>query len=745
MIMASNNAVSALLKPSAEHGRNVFPLDCKHVYSMKAGQINPVKCFHYEPGTYFDMQAHDFTMTFPMQTAPFLRGRKETAFYSVYYNAVWSLFNQYQATKSDPKTSAFGQDPILNEPRIRLYSLYFSVYSQFVQYLFSEVVLPRLLRFQSDNISDERVKELCNTWLKRDFNVAFHLRPSFELSGVSYSIDASFTYEEELPVVEPNITNYDYCTDIVGHFRVYSWIRKLDMLGYGNLYPLFNDVERRILDFETSQGADAYRSFVEELLHALCRRLWNITHTFKGTFAAPTDIVSKMANLYPICAYNAVFYHFFRNSYYDLDYYVHDYNLDFVSAYSGGHGYNVVSMEQFSLRFLDIEYHQWKKDTFTAVLPDTQFGAVASLKLTGTDTEFGVTGTGTVLTSSDVTRWRQTNGELLTYGSELRAGNSQLYQTASARDIEHDHSVSVSAIASRLSVEYQGFDPSFDVIALKRSEMLQQYRQQLMRAGNRTSDVFRAIYGGAPSSEHEDDVIPRFLDTFGEDIFVDPVESTANTGDTHPNGQLGDIAARGKFQGSSPRIKFNAGNNFGLILVLTYVVPTAEYNSYMFDKHIFELTPQAHYIPQFENFGLEQVMSDELNSLLPANTVRALGFAPNYYHKKSEVDQVHGAFCSVPDELLFGDSAGESSAVFSRGRHVSSWYGDFNNWVSPRSDMQFRTSTALRDFYINPSVLDNIFVRAAGPDLADDQFICNTYFEVKSTKTMSKVGLINFV
>lgn len=138
-------------------------------------------------------------------------------------------------------------------------------------------------------------------------------------------------------------------------------------------------------------------------------------------------------------------------------------------------------------------------------------------------------------------------------------------------------------------------------------------------------------------------------------------------------------------------------------------------------------------------------MSDELNSLLPANTVRALGFAPNYYHKKSEVDQVHGAFCSVPDELLFGDSAGESSAVFSRGRHVSSWYGDFNNWVSPRSDMQFRTSTALRDFYINPSVLDNIFVRAAGPDLADDQFICNTYFEVKSTKTMSKVGLINFV
>ena len=65
--MATNAAVSALLKPTSQHGRNDFPLDNKHVYSIKAGQITPVKCLHYEPGTYFDIQASDFSLTFPMQ------------------------------------------------------------------------------------------------------------------------------------------------------------------------------------------------------------------------------------------------------------------------------------------------------------------------------------------------------------------------------------------------------------------------------------------------------------------------------------------------------------------------------------------------------------------------------------------------------------------------------------------------------------------------------------------------------
>lgn len=126
-----------------------------------------------------------------------------------------------------------------------------------------------------------------------------------------------------------------------------------------------------------------------------------------------------------------------------------------------------------------------------------------------------------------------------------------------------------------------------------------------------------------------------------------------------------------------------------------------------------------------------------MKCLLPLEFLQVLGYAPAYHYKKSAFDQVHGAFCSyaIPPRRLSADTS------FARINYL----GEFNNWVSPRTDMQGREVTLIRDFYINPSVLDNVFVRAAGADQADDQFICNTYFEVNSTRAMSKVGLIDFV
>ena len=128
MSKGKDSVYSALQKPVAQHGRNVFPLDNNHAFSMKAGHITPVKALHFKPKDYFDIKISDFSITFPMNTAPFLRGRKETALYSVYYNAIWSLFNQYQATRSDPKSSAFANVSTnlqnLAEPRIALFELY---------------------------------------------------------------------------------------------------------------------------------------------------------------------------------------------------------------------------------------------------------------------------------------------------------------------------------------------------------------------------------------------------------------------------------------------------------------------------------------------------------------------------------------------------------------------------------------------------------------------------------------------
>lgn len=745
--MAANAAVSALLKPTSEHGRNVFPLDTKQVYSQKAGQIVPVKAFHFMPNDYFDIKASDFTLTFPMQTAPFLRGRKEFSFYSVYYNAIWSLYNQYQGQKHDPKTSAFGIEPKLVEPRVRLFDLYTRCYMQWLVYIAYEHIIPAFNDQEDINYTRERFLDDYYVDHVGGFTVSVQNEGSDtfilgysqadwtrKFDGIPYGILFAPDYDE------PNLSALSvaqFCLDIVGHHRAYNSLRKLDMLGYGNLYPIFSDAERKIIDIiskhsDGSQWNEQQFQYItnitKELLERLVYMTWNHVNT-------PSTRSAKMVNLYPICAYNLIFYHFFRNSYYDLHYNPQDYNLDFISIRESQQ--NFISFDNFSLRFLDIEYHQWKKDTFTAVLPDTQFGAVASIDLSFSG-RVPISGTGTISgsTGEDYQRWTaHYSGQTLSPVTTLTTNGNGTGVDVNSIVAVHTHPVSGSVNIS--SSANASFTSAFDVISLKRAEMLQEYRQQLMRAGNRTSDVFRALYGTPASSEHEDDIIPRFLETFGEDIFVDPVTATANTGGDNLNGQLGDLASRAKLSGSSNHIKFNAGGNFGVILCLSYVVPTSEYNSYMIDPHIKELTPQAHFIPQFDKYGLEPVYSDELNCLLPLEFLQVLGYAPAYHYKKSAFDQVHGAFCSyaIPPRRLSADTS------FARINYL----GEFNNWVSPRTDMQGREITLIRDFYINPSVLDNVFVRAAGADQADDQFICNTYFEVKSTRAMSKVGLIDFV
>lgn len=770
--MAKDSVASVLLKPKAERGRNVFPLDNRQVYSIRAGQITPVRAQHFIPGDHYEISAHDFSMSFPMNTAAFLRGRKETCFYSVYYSSVWSLFNQYMATRQDPKTSAFGAEPKLQEPRIPLIELYGAAFVQLFFYFawkyYVEVIVDTngdYANMMAAGVSREsilsRLKYLFDnsTTLLQDNGgvcsfhfedtspvdymgqaVNYYLQMPFPTDYLDYT--KFFDYETIVPrgFSAQDGTLEEICYDVVGHFRVFSYVRKLDMLGYGNIYPLFKVAESKIIALSHAD-IDDYRTAFYGVLNWLYSKLVEICYTFGGTLKNPTNVVPKYVNLYSICAYNSVFYHFFRNSFYDLNYQPFDYSLDFVSSdFSNSYGtYNVVSINDFTWRFLDIEYHQWKKDVFTSVFPDTQFGAVSGLQINN-----GSLSIPSFKTSNDNGQWAPVNsgfnfvtGQNVTISAnQNRSGTLRVTDSDNiSSQIGHRHTISDLTVNSTST--------NFDVISLKRAELLQDYRQTLMRAGNKTSDIFRALYGGEPSSEHVDDIIPRFLETFGEDIFVDPVTATAST-DSEVNGTLGDLSARGKFRGDSKEFKFNAGKNFGVILCLTYLVPDAEYNSYLLDKHNLELSPEAHFLPPYENFGLEPVFSDELNMLKPANKTVNMGYSARYYHKKMALDLVHGAFCSCPAGFSDADVAPWPNPRWNLDSTFN-WFGEFNHWVSPRTDLQAQIVTRVRRFYINPSVLDNVFVRAVSPDIADDQLICNTYFVIKSTRELTKAGLINFV
>lgn len=680
------------IKPTEKCARNAFDLGNKHVYSAKAGMIVPVKAIHTVPGDHFEIKISDFTQTFPMNTAAFLRGRKEFALYFIPYKQSWSNFNQYMATREDVYSS--NMNAITYEPRMSLYDI-LSICLEFASVYAHDIIMPKVYH---DRAADHHTLDIDGSRI---------YTPLVVTNGF---------YNKTSTALKAN----DYLYDVFGYPRWNNVIRKLDMLGYGNYYPFVNDFLKD------------YQSAIELTQTITQAKFEELLNTQIGYAKSKIDkLKTRYVNLYPITSYNKVYYDMFRNSYYELDYDVRNYNLDFKLCNSAST--SIVAVQDIPVTFFDIQYHQWKKDLFTAVLPDTQFGAVSLLPSSGSTGNVVFTST---TTSDDSGRWTSKDGKFPS-GEEAYFSNSANNISGKASSVVHTHTLSGSASLT-------GVTTSFDVLALKRAEALQGYRQALLRAGNKTSDVFRAVFGRAP--RYDEDAHPYFIDAFGEDIFVDAVVSTAETNlekSDSTSGKLGDLGGRALMNGNSGTIKFDS-SDFGIILVVQYIVPQSEYNSYMLDPHLANLTPEDHWIPAFENLGFSPVLGEYLNNLPSQETTnlnRVVGYVPRYFEFKSDVDKVHGSFCEIAATNIL---RGTSSNGFNLVEHVPSFSGELTHWVTPRSDLQATTTTLTRNFYVDPAVLDNVFLVAADGTYSTDQFICNTYLDVKAVRPMSVLGLPNF-
>lgn len=744
-----NENLYANLKAYADLQRNAFPLDNKQTYSQKLGEITPVKCFRTIPGDYFDVSFGDKSLSFPMNTAAFLDARKEIVAYHVPFNHLNSLFNQLQATRPDPKTSALVNlnDVVGGEKVIDLHQLYFAVMAQHLAYCFFKHIAPIYFNMPMD--SYELYSDGYNIVLEIDFGGS---DTTVTVNAFPQGIDL----ENGVGAVQifDHYVDSQAFFDILGRWRVYNWCRKLDMLGYGNLYPLLKKVEQAFeyihskhkdfgpdsdgtvdvenLDPLSSKELGELGYAIQYAYLRLCQMAFaNVTYSITQHVFTVDPSLPRRLSVYPILAYNKVFYDFFRNSYYDLDYDVKDYNIDFL--YNAENQASAIDIRVFSPRFLDIEYHQYKKDLITGSLPSAQFGAVSgltlNLDLSGLSTGDGSwsVGSGAPQGSLPLTLYKRSNGSVSNYVTVDGSNYSS----------EHTHSV----------IGSEDSQVGFDVLQLKRAEMLQEYRQVLLRNGNKTSDIFKGIYGHAPASE--DDNSPRFLDAFGSQIFVDTIVSTADTAtEDSVKGSLGDLGARsvintgGKFQFKT--------SDFGCLLFLSYIVPENEYSSTMLDEHLLASDPESHFLPFFQNLGFQPIHQHNINMYaMASNSDTIRGYAPSYSKYKQELSLAHGNFAAVSKNNLFGTRYYQDFETYNfDDLHSAGFFddfvGSFNHWVALNDVVQNLQATTLAQFYISPSMWDNVFVTKAGEDFESDHFVSRMEFNIKSVRVLSKLGLPNF-
>ena len=468
-----------------------------------------------------------------------------------------------------------------------------------------------------------------------------------------------------------------YTRDVHGYDSVCGMLDLLNLLGYGDFYYILHAV-----DANTAKQDNAEYS-------------------------------GKYVNLFRLAAFQHIWYDYYRNKYYDVDdtggistsqmnifSNVDMFNFDDIACTSFATSivapglYNTSDPDSYRImRLLQPRYVQYKKDLFTSALPGQQFGAVSSVNLGG-------------VTGSDLSRWSSVVSNLqdvVTVNSDGSKGNLGL-NSGVYPSITHTHEL-IS---------------SFDVLSLRKAEMLQVWKQRTLRAGNMVDDSFEAHYGVKPYYEDENNV--NYLGSFSSALQINTVEATANAGQTL-NGKVGDIAATGTCVVGGNKIKFSP-KDFGIIMCCASFLPESEYNATSIEKANTLHEQFDFFTPEFENIGLEAIPYREydFNPQDAAHSESVVGYAPRYWMYKEGRDKCFGQFMSS---------------------------GSLRAWVAPRQIYNSFTPQGafvndMSNMYVKPAIMNNIFAIVANGDNLTDTFLNNVYFDIKAIRPMSELGLPQF-
>lgn len=517
-----------------------------------------------------------------------------------------------------------------------------------------------------------------------------------------------------------DFANPDLTTDVVG--RQYSQGAKkiLDYLGYGNLM-----------------------------------------HTNES--AAQTTEYS--VNLWRLAQYNKIWYDEYRQKYYD--------DGKRMLSDIPGYSYNAAALFNFDdllctsvanarvpdlrLRAMcQMRYRLWKKDLFTGILPATQFGALSTVPITGNVTVQGPLSISGV-TGSDWNRHKFVDGNNVALSPEdipsLDSNEVPYLQPGVNGHVWNNGYVSVGSIVrnsdpdlgdylSNAGQNYAGttmYDThehpfyteasasipgsisgaQYDILALRKAQAVQIWRENALRAGNRISDNMKAHYG---ADAEYDDHRSTFLGSVDAPLNIGDIDSHAQTG-TGGNQQLADVAGKGLSSLDKSVVKFKA-KKFGCIMVMFSLIPEAEYESQGIDMMNTLLEREDYFQSEFQNTGLSAVSVK--NFYFSPTENAALGFAPAYIGYKQKLDKCYEQF----------------------------WTGNpFAPWSSPKSDVtaelmvggQPTVVHSLATLYINPALFDRNFGVAVsgeiGAEATSEQVICDFYFDVNAVRAMSVVGL----
>lgn len=350
----------------------------------------------------------------------------------------------------------------------------------------------------------------------------------------------------------------------------------------------------------------------------------------------------------------------------------------------------------------DLEYCNWNKDMFMGVLPDTQFGDVAILDTGG-------------LSSQDL----PVEAKISSSSSSRTYLGDKISPSGSGFSIN----AGPDAVASNpLVVSLPSIAASFDVLALRRGEALQRWKEISLNVPQNYRAQVKA-HLGVDVGEH----MSGMSTYVGGDSSSLDISEVINTNLQSGDSQSEAVIA-GKGVGSSQGSEKFEARDWGVLMCIYHNVPLLDYVSSAPDPQLFVSQNTDLPIPELDSIGMQSIpismYSNSDKELVAgfASSDYTMGYLPRYYSWKTSYDYVLGAFTTTEKEWV----APITPAI----------------WKNMLSTVSTQSSSVTYNiFKVNPSVLDSIFQVNADSKWDTDPFLINCAFDVKVVRNLDYSGM----
>lgn len=392
-------------------------------------------------------------------------------------------------------------------------------------------------------------------------------------------------------------------------------------------------------------------------------------------------------NVFGLLAYQKIYSDFYRDSQWERIS-PSTFNVDYLDGSSMNLD-NICSTEFYqNYNFFDLRYCNWQKDLFHGVLPHQQYGETAVASITP-----NVTG-------------KLTLSHFSTVGTSPTTASGTASKNLPAFDTVGDLSI----------------------LVLRQAEFLQKWKE-ITQSGNKDyRDQLEKHWGVSVGDGFSE--LCTYLGGVSSSIDINEVVNTNITGSA-----AADIAGKGVGVANG-EINFNSNGRYGLIMCIYHCLPLLDYTTDMLDPAFLKVNSTDYAIPEFDRVGMQSMpllqLMNPLRSMADASGL-VLGYVPRYIDYKTSVDQSVGGFKRMLNSWVI--SYGNISVL----KQVT-----LPNDAPPIEPSEPVPSVAPMNFTffkVNPDCLNPIFAVEAGSDMSTDQFLCSSFFDIKSVRNLDTDGL----